>query len=373
MSVWAVIGKILLIILKVLGWTVVGVLGLVLLVLLLVFFFPILYKAEASGEGKEWQASAKVHTLLHLVSADIRYQDKKAEGVLRIAWIKKQLFGGEKPAEEPPPEPKESAAEAIAAEEKTEESKTETVTEPTVQETAAAEEAPKAEVQAEPSKEKTEKTKKRPKEKPTKAEEAPKEKTPEETAEPEITEPAPEPEYEYVLTSALTGREIKIDDSNPLVAKILLALEAAENKVDGVSDKIDSTMQKVEEKVVKYEGMYNMVMYYPDRPYLTHLLFRQLRRILRNIRPSVLRLYLVYGLESPVTTGKIAGVLGMLSGMSYGIRRYDVSLTPEFEEKTLAGSFFCRGHLQTYMILFPILRLAFCPKVWKLIKFIRKK
>ena len=95
MSVLAVIGKILLIILKVLGWTVVGVLGLILLILLLVFFFPILYKVEASGESqnKDYQARVRVHTLLRLVSADVQFRDKKLEGVLRIAWIRKQLFG----------------------------------------------------------------------------------------------------------------------------------------------------------------------------------------------------------------------------------------------------------------------------------------
>ena len=369
MSVWAVIGKILLIILKVLGWTVVGILGLILLILLIVFFFPILYKVEASGEGKDIQAAAKVHTLLRLVSADVKYQDKKAEGVLRIAWIRKQLFGGEKPEEEPPPEPKESAAEAIAAEDEKPEPEKPEAAEPAGEDKPAAEEAPKAETHEEPPKvEEAPKAEETPKEEePPKAEEA------EETSEPEIIEPTPEPEYEYILTSALTGREIRIDDSNPLVAKVLLALEAAENKVDGVSDKVDETIQSIEEKVFKVESLYHTFIDYPDRPYLTHLLLKQLRKILRNLRPSVLRLYAIYGLESPVTTGKIAGVLGMLSGMSYGSRRCDVALTPDFEEKTLAGSFLCKGHLQTYMILFPILRLAFCPKVWKLIKFIRKK
>lgn len=385
MSVLAVIGKILLIILKVLGWTVVGVLGLILLILLLVFFFPILYKVEASGESqkKDYQARVRVHTLLRLVSADVQFRDKKLEGVLRIAWIRKQLFGDKKEETKQETAPETSAAEAIAADETVEQTiepaaeqtvpeQTVTEEEPapqTIAEEAAVEqvsisvdedlpeesaEEPGPATEEEPHKKKKEKRPK--KEKPEKQE-----------------KPPYEALYDYIAVSGITGREVCFDASHPLLGKVFQTWEQTEEKVQGVTEKIDSTLQSVEEKTFKIESLYHKYMDYPDRTFLTWLLIRQLRKLIRNIKPSVFRLNGIYGLDSPVTTGKIAAAYAMLSCMTYGISRYEVDLTPDFEDKILAGSLYCKGHLQSYMVLFPVLRLAICPRVWKLIKFIRKK
>lgn len=391
MSVWAVIGKILLIILQVLGWTIVGILGLILLVLLLVFFFPILYKVEASGESqsKDYQASARVHTLLRLVSADVRFQDKKLEGVLRIAWIRKQLFGEKKEEKAPEPVPEEaSAAEQIAADTTTEPDvdaviEQKTPEEPATVETpepqtaadevvaeqisAPVEEQPEAPA-AEPEEEATE-----PEPEPA-AEEKPKKKKKEKKPKQEKPEQPPyEPVYDYTAVSAITGREVQFDASHPLLGKAFQTWEQTEEKVQGVTEKIDSTLKSIEEKIFKVESLYHKYMDYPDRSFLTWLLIRQLRKLLRNIRPREFQLNGIYGLDSPVTTGKIAAAYAMLSCMTYGISRYEVDLTPDFEEKIFAGSLYCKGHLQAYMILFPVLRLAISPRVWKLIKFIRKK
>lgn len=394
MSVWAVIGKILLIILQVLGWTIVGILGLILLVLLLVFFFPILYKVEASGDSqsKDYQASARVHTLLRLVSADVRFQDKKLEGVLRIAWIRKQLFGKkkeEKAPEETVPEAT-SAAEEIAADAATEPD-VDAVLEPNTPEEAEPVETPEPQTAAdevvaeqisapveeppeEPAAESEPETEEEPEpaaeEKPKKKKKEKKEKKPKQ-GKPE--QPPYEPVYDYTAVSAITGREVQFDASHPLLGKAFQTWEQTEEKVQGVTDKIDSTLESIEEKIFKVESLYHKYMDYPDRSFLTWLLIRQLRKLLRNIRPREFQLNGIYGLDSPVTTGKIAAAYAMLSCMTYGISRYEVDLTPDFEEKIFAGSLYCKGHLQAYMILFPVLRLAISPRVWKLIKFIRKK
>ena len=387
MSVWAVIGKILLIILQVLGWTIVGILGLILLVLLLVFFFPILYKVEASGESqsKDYQARARVHTLLRLVSADVRFQDKKLEGVLRIAWIRKQLFGEKKEEKTLEPVPEETSAADAATEpdvdtvieQKTpeepetaeppepqtvaDEVTTEQISAPVEEssEAPAAEPEPETPEEEPATEEKPKKKKKEKKEKKSKQE--------------KTEQPPYEPVYDYTAVSAITGREVQFDASHPLLGKAFQTWEQTEEKVQGVTDKIDSTLESIEEKIFKVESLYHKYMDYPDRSFLTWLLIRQLRKLLRNIRPREFQLNGIYGLDSPVTTGKIAAAYAMLSCMTYGISRYEVDLTPDFEEKIFAGSLYCKGHLQAYMILFPVLRLAISPRVWKLIKFIRKK
>ena len=389
MSVWAVIGKILLIILQVLGWTIVGILGLILLVLLLVFFFPILYKVEASGDSqsKDYQASARVHTLLRLVSADVRIQDKKLEGVLRIAWIRKQLFG-EKKEEKAPEEPvQEATSTADAATEPDVDAVLEpnTPEEPATVETpepqtaadevaaeqisAPVEEPPEAPA-AEPEPETEEEPEPTAEEKPKKKKKEKKEKK---SKQEKLEQPKYEPVYDYTAVSAITGREVQFDASHPLLGKAFQTWEQTEEKVQGVTEKIDSTLESIEEKIFKVESLYHKYMDYPDRSFLTWLLIRQLRKLLRNIRPREFQLNGIYGLDSPVTTGKIAAAYAMLSCMTYGISRYEVDLTPDFEEKIFAGSLYCKGNLQAYMILFPVLRLAISPRVWKLIKFIRKK
>lgn len=91
---------IILTILKIIGWIILVILGLLVLLICIVFFVPLCYKAEGKGEGPLdtlW-GRLKFSWLLHLVSGQAEYKNGKFYWNIRIAW--KKLSSEMEPAEE---------------------------------------------------------------------------------------------------------------------------------------------------------------------------------------------------------------------------------------------------------------------------------
>ncbi len=376
-AVLAVIGKILLILLKVILWTVVGILGLLLLILLIVFFLPIRYRIQADGgktaQGTDVDAHVCVHLLLRLIQADITFKEKKLEGWLRIAWIRKQLIGGSKKEPEAEPAGQESsepeAAQAILEEPEEEET---IIVEP-AEEPAEAEPAPEPEEPsiAEPEQE--------PEPEPISAQEEPEpepvqaEEEPAPAEEEPAEEKKPVSEYDYIFYYGEAAKEVRLDQLPPVFDKIEQKLTQITEKISGISSKAAAATQKLSETLFKFEKLWYEIVYYPDRPYIQSLLIRKLKKIGRNIRPTHFQLTGRYGFDSPVTTANITSVYGLMAGWTGRIRHYAVDLTPDFENEMFVGSLDTKGRLQGYMVLFPLLRIAISRRVWKLVKYISRR
>ena len=90
---------VLLLILKIIGWILLGIIGLLLLLLLLILFCPIRYQADVSYQGgKTLQAKAKVRYLILSVRVlyDQSRERDKFEQEIRVLWFRL----GKKKAEE---------------------------------------------------------------------------------------------------------------------------------------------------------------------------------------------------------------------------------------------------------------------------------
>ena len=375
MIVLSIIGKILLILLKVVGWTLLGILGLILIVLLIVLFLPIHYEMEGEagngGEAFDANVHARIHLLLKLIKADVYFRDKTLSGQLKILWIKKNLIGKEEPESgETVSEPLEDLALDLSQDPEEEESaptQPETIetvpehTEPEPQETIEPEEPIEA------------------KEEPPAQEEPP---TPEETvvseetAEQEVSEEKPfirrDPE-ELVILYGEEAKEWHIDLDAPVFGKIEEVLTGLYQKYEGISEKVQGIILKVQKLLYQAESLYNEFWYYPDRPYLLKLIFGKLLKILNRIRPRKLNINLRYGTGDPVMTARIAGGYGMLSAWCGTVKHYSVDLVPDFEQKMIEGSISFKGKLQGYMIIAPILRIAISRRLWRLIFYIRNR
>ena len=144
-------------------------------------------------------------------------------------------------------------------------------------------------------------------------------------------------------------------------------------KVTGITEKVKKAVSKIQELTYKAETLIHKVVDYPDRPYLQSLLLRILKKLIRRIRPRRFEVNMVYGMESPVTTGKIAAAYGVLSVILGDIKHYQIRTKPDFEQKILDGDLYLKGRIQGYMFVFPVLRLAVDRKVWRLIKLLRNK
>lgn len=79
---------IILLILKIAGFLILGILGLILLALLIVFFVPVRYRIKASGDNtpESIRAELTASWLLHLISGKVLYENGELSWWFRLAW-----------------------------------------------------------------------------------------------------------------------------------------------------------------------------------------------------------------------------------------------------------------------------------------------
>ena len=85
---------IILLILKIIGWILLAILGLLVLLICVVFFVPLRYRAEGRCRGTLDSLYGKIRFswFMHLVSGSAVYDGGKLMWTVRIAW--KKLYGG---------------------------------------------------------------------------------------------------------------------------------------------------------------------------------------------------------------------------------------------------------------------------------------
>ena len=81
---------ILLLILKILGFLILGILALILLLCIVFLLAPVVYRCRVSGEDRveSIRGLVRFHWLFHLISGEVRYEDGAFRWRLRLAWKK---------------------------------------------------------------------------------------------------------------------------------------------------------------------------------------------------------------------------------------------------------------------------------------------
>ena len=100
--------QVMLFILKLIGWILLAVLGLLVLVLAVALFTPLCYEAEVDCPGalSDLEAGVRFRIFFRLVSGSFRYQNKKFSWNIRAAWIR---LGNQADAEEAEEKTEEAA------------------------------------------------------------------------------------------------------------------------------------------------------------------------------------------------------------------------------------------------------------------------
>jgi len=202
----------------------------------------------------------------------------------------------------------------------------------------------------------------------------------------------------FDLTGLLTGKKNKSTSSStqePVSSDyihITPSEEASCNSVTSVSseatDKEEdaaeipseekvSFLQKAENLVFKFKDIYakikniwENISYYiallqeDDTKNLLSHCCTVLIKVLKSIRPKKLKLDLLFGFDSPDTTGKIFGLLCML----YPCYGDDIHIVPDFDRKVLSGDIFCKGRIYICVLVFNALRILFDKKLYKVIR-----
>lgn len=131
--------------------------------------------------------------------------------------------------------------------------------------------------------------------------------------------------------------------------------------------KIKYTIRNIYDKIKEIWGniayYINLLREEDTKQLFSHVCFR-IGKVWKHIRPRHLKADVLFGTGSPDTTGYCMGVYGMLS-TSLG---QTVSVTPDFTEKILEGTFTVSGHIVPVVLLINICKILLDKKLMKFIK-----
>ena len=301
-------------ILKILGITLLSILGLVLLLLLLVLFVPIRYSAEGKADSKEdYRGTVRVHWLLHIISLRIDAESPlKVTKRLRIFW-----FFGKKGDETIFPKEKEEASEEKPAEVESAESKPQETATTGPAETAANATAETAVTE------------------------------PETPAEP--AEPKPETNAE---TKPEKPAETKPEESAEAATAGTAAEEKTEKKglAERISDKIEDckeTASCVAELFSRKKGLAEKYIKKKSTKAAWAKLKKTALWLLKHIAPRKGHAEITFVMKNPETTGKIYAVAANL----YPWYWKHVDLYPEFGGEIIAGEGSLKGRIRLFGVV----------------------
>jgi len=331
--------QVMLFILKLIGWILLAVLGLLVLVLAAALFTPLCYEAEVDCPGAlpDLEAGVRFRIFFRLVSGSFRYQNKKFSWNIRAAWIK---LGNQADAEE--------------AEEKTEEA---------AYDLAKAGEEELERIAVEPEEKETKETGVKNPE----AEEETKESGADSPEEESKETGAENPEtIEEMKESGAGNPEVTAEESGE-VERIQVKSMAVENqKIESVSESTLAVEEQKKSLTDKIAAFFEKIKYTFDRMcakirillekkeivtgFLTSEIHQsafqkclaELKKMLFRLRPRRVAGEIRFGFEDPSLTGRV------LAGLSMAFPYWGdhVRCSPDFEEKVLEGRLSVGGSLR---------------------------
>lgn len=299
-------------ILAIIGIILLCILGLLILLILLVLFVPIRYRAEGSKDGSDIRLQVKASYLLHLLT--VRYEYPKPGSVIARLLGIKVVDTAKKPKEDSGRKRKKKKKKKYADDSR-EEAATETAivkTEEEADSTTAAED--------------------------TKAE---KSRTAEGTAgEDAVAENTDAERKEEKEASHETEEAVKEKLSfRDKIKKIIYTIRTFCDKIKHIKD----TIKEIAENILYYKE----VITQPENEKLYGRVKDRIVKVLKSIRPKVLKASLHIGTGSPDTTGYLCALYGMM----LPILGNHVILDADFEEAVWEGEFFLKGRITVFTLL----------------------
>ena len=357
---------VLLLILKIIGWILLGIIGLLLLLVMLILFCPIRYQADISYQGgKTLQAKAKVRYLILSVRVlyDQSREKDKLKQEIRLLWFrlgKKKAEEAEREVEhladegfddawddidvdedddaicEKPVKRKDSiensSQKIISESEKTDESDG-TITEiPTIP-------LPETDINEDDIE--------------TKTEEAPEHEIF------DLDEPDDLPEEEKKRTGRLKIVCLKVWEKLKKIW-IFIRNHTPGKVAERVTDKIEKKTATAKKKLRRLQKFWNLSCTVKTREYLK----KYIPRTLKHILPRKVKGYVHYGMDEPYKTGQVTGYLSLLPF----VYQKGLSMQPDFEQKVLELDVKLKGRIR----LGYLLRIVLNINIWRTLKVAKK-
>lgn len=242
--------QVILLILKMIGITLLAILGLVLFILALVLFVPVFYKAEIIHNPQKTQVKAGASFLFPLLSVRLEYMEKMRYAV-RIFGI--SLLSSEK-------SPKENRKKSKSKKEKQKKNKS----------------GKRPERSEKPNKLKTK----------DKSQSRPESKSTAETKE------------------NFQKTETKEKSRSGFFEKIKSKIKKIRNTIGSIRQKLGRLLRQKEEFV--------QFLKKPETKQAIAVVWQNLKRLLKHILPRKIKGYVAYGADNPATTGQVIGLISAL-------------------------------------------------------------
>ncbi|MGN0329528.1 MAG: hypothetical protein ACI4D4_11195 [Lachnospira sp.] len=135
------------------------------------------------------------------------------------------------------------------------------------------------------------------------------------------------------------------DILNKIVSKIKSLVETVINAVK----KVDGARKNLENKINEIKS----VVSDPANKEMVRFLWEQIKLFFKKLKPTKYNIYLHFGDEDPEKTAKVL----MYLSVAYGFMGVDMDIVPEFDKKVMEGNIFMKGRITVFSILLIALRV----------------
>lgn len=361
---------VLLLILKIIGWILLGIIGLLLLLLLLILFCPIRYQADVSYQGgKTLQAKAKVRYLILSVRVlyDQSREKDKLKQEIRLLWFrlgKKKAEEAEREVEHLADEGFDDAWDDIDVDSDMDFDDADADSDMDLDDAVHK--------MSDKSQKHTEKTPEKPIGESGKTDkiitEIPTITLPdgEEDTEPDgkpqifdLDEPDDLPEEEKKRSGRLKIVCQKVWEKLKKIW-IFIRNHTPGKVAERVADKIERKTAAAKKKLRRLQKFWNLSCTVKTREYLK----KYIPRTLKHILPRKVKGYVHYGMDEPYKTGQVTGYLSLLPF----VYQKGLSMQPDFEQKVLELDVKLKGRIR----LGYLLRIVLNINIWRTLKVAKK-
>ncbi|MBP3578042.1 MAG: hypothetical protein J6K15_08030 [Lachnospiraceae bacterium] len=305
--------QVLLLILKIIGITLLSVLGIILLVLAVVLFVPVFYRVRIIHNPKATKVKAKVSFLFPLLLVTVEYC-KKLIYKLRVFGF--SVIDSEKPKKEKIP--KEKKTKRIKKKDKKQNSLQPVENEDDEEDFFVPLESPS---------------------------ETPK------VEEQQGSEPEGGPKEEPEPAEMQSSKEKK----QGLFKKI-------RSKIQKIRETIGNIVKKVRKLLHQKEEIQRILAKQETKDAISFV-WEKLKRILKHVFPRKIKGYVMYGADNPATTGQVLGALSVI----YARTGMLLDIQPNFTEKQLECDVELKGRIQVFTLLVIAVKVFFNQKLRQLV------
>ena len=303
--------QIILLILKIIGITLLVILGILLFLLAVILFVPVFYRVRIIRNPEETKVTARISYLFPLFLATVQYLKKLSYKIRLFGFI---LVDSEKPKKERHSKPQKSNKKKDKKE-----NPVETVSKP----------EPAGQIQQ--------------------PEPAPPEEEEQDTLFPVTEEP----------TASSSGGE---QESEKEQKSFFEKIKGIKGKIRKLWETICKVVSKIRKLLHQKEALQEMLSK-PENKQAIRFAWDKLKHLLKHILPRKTKGYLAFGTGDPATTGQVLGVVSVL----YAKTGCLLEIRPNFMEKQLETDMEMKGRIQVFTLLLIAAKVFFNQEIRNLI------